>query len=105
MVNKGLITWLPTLYKEDFHLAPQTGLVCGLVIGAVGVVSSVLCALLIDRVGRKRWRSSPRCSRSSMRTSGFVEWVLGDCSASTVGSREALGILAGIWIAAGCGGS
>jgi putative MFS transporter len=55
MVNNGLITWLPTLYKQTFNLPLQTSLAYGWVTSAVGVVASILCALLIDRVGRKRW--------------------------------------------------
>lgn len=57
MVNNGLITWLPTLYKQTFHLPLQTSLAYGWVTSAVGVVASIICALLIDRVGRKRWYS------------------------------------------------
>ncbi|ASN53743.1 MFS transporter [Sinomonas sp. R1AF57] len=57
VVNNGLITWLPTLYKEVFHIPLQTSLAYGWVTSGVGVVASVLCALLIDRVGRKRWYS------------------------------------------------
>ncbi|MDF2050435.1 MFS transporter [Arthrobacter sp. Cr_A7] len=55
MVNNGLITWLPTLYKQTFNLPLQTSLAYGWVTSAVGVIASILCALLIDRVGRKRW--------------------------------------------------
>ncbi len=57
VVNNGLITWLPTLYKEVFHVPLQTSLAYGWVTSGVGVVASVLCAFLIDRVGRKRWYS------------------------------------------------
>lgn len=57
MVNNGLITWLPTLYKQAFNLPLQTSLAYGWVTSAVGVIASILCALLIDRVGRRRWYS------------------------------------------------
>jgi putative MFS transporter len=57
MVNNSLVTWLPTLYKQAFHLPLQTTLAYGWVTSAVGVVASIICALLIDRVGRKRWYS------------------------------------------------
>jgi MFS transporter, putative metabolite:H+ symporter len=57
MVNNGLVTWLPTLYKQVFNLPLQTSLAYGWITSAVGVVASVLCALLIDKVGRKRWYS------------------------------------------------
>jgi putative MFS transporter len=56
-VNNGLVTWLPTLYKQVFHLPLETSLAYGWITSAVGVVASLLCALLIDKVGRKRWYS------------------------------------------------
>lgn len=55
MVNNGLITWLPTLYKQYFKLPLETSLAYGWTTSGVGVVASILCALLIDKVGRKRW--------------------------------------------------
>jgi len=55
MINNGMITWLPTLYKQNFQLPLQTSLGYGWITSAVGVVASVVCALLIDKVGRKRW--------------------------------------------------
>jgi len=55
MINNGLITWLPTLYKQVFQLPLQTSLGYGWITSAVGVVASVICALLIDKVGRKVW--------------------------------------------------
>lgn len=55
MVNNGLITWLPTLYKQFFHLPLQTSLAYGWITSGVGVIASIVCALLIDRVGRRRW--------------------------------------------------
>jgi MFS transporter, putative metabolite:H+ symporter len=55
MINNGLITWLPTLYKGVFHLSLQTSLGYGWITSSVGVIASIVCALLIDKVGRKRW--------------------------------------------------
>jgi putative MFS transporter len=46
---------LPTLYREFFKLPLQTSLAYGFITSACGVVASIGCALLIDRVGRKRW--------------------------------------------------
>lgn len=54
-VNNGMITWFPTLYKTYFHLSLETSLAYGWITSSCGVVASVVCALLIDRVGRKRW--------------------------------------------------
>ena len=55
MVNNGLVTWLPTLYNQVFQLPLQTSLAYGWITSGVGVVASVICALLIDKVGRKPW--------------------------------------------------
>ena len=55
MINNGLITWLPTLYRQVFQLPLQTSLLYGWITSAVGVVASIVCALFIDKVGRKRW--------------------------------------------------
>lgn len=55
LVINGMITWLPTLYREFFKLPLQTSLAYGFITSACGVVASICCALLIDRIGRKRW--------------------------------------------------
>ena len=54
-VNNGLVTWLPTLYVKVFNVPLQTALGYGFMTNAFGVMTSILCALFIDRVGRKRW--------------------------------------------------
>ncbi len=58
MVNNGLITWLPTLYRQTFKLPLQTSLAYGWITSAVGVIASIICALMIDKVGRKPWYSA-----------------------------------------------
>ena len=55
VVANGMITWLPTLYRQTFHLPLETSLLYGLLTSAAGVVAALACALLIDRIGRKRW--------------------------------------------------
>ena len=55
MINNGLVTWLPTLYRQVFQLPLQTSLAYGWITSGVGVVASIVCALLIDKVGRKPW--------------------------------------------------
>jgi putative MFS transporter len=55
IVTNGMITWMPTLYREVFKLPLQTSLAYGFITSACGVVASIVCALLIDRVGRKNW--------------------------------------------------
>jgi len=55
LVNNGMITWLPTLYKSVFKVPLQTALAYGWITSGVGVIASIICALLIDKVGRKPW--------------------------------------------------
>ena len=55
MINNGLVTWLPTLYKQVFQLPLQTSLAYGWITSGIGVIASIVCALLIDKVGRKPW--------------------------------------------------
>jgi putative MFS transporter len=54
-VNNGLVTWLPTLYVKVFNVPLQTSLGYGFMTNLFGVATSIICALYIDRVGRKRW--------------------------------------------------
>src|SRR5512132_3081080 len=58
MINNGLVTWLPTLYKQVFHLPLQTSLAYGWITSAVGVVASIACALLLHQRGRQPWYST-----------------------------------------------
>ncbi len=55
LVANGMISWLPTLYRQTFKLPLETALLYGLLTSVAGVVASIACALLIDKVGRKRW--------------------------------------------------
>lgn len=55
MVANGTITWLPTLYRQTFNLPLETSILYGFMTSAAGVVAAVICALLIDKVGRKHW--------------------------------------------------
>jgi len=53
--NYGLTTWLPTIYRTVFKLPLEDALNYGLLTQACGLVTSLACALLIDRVGRRIW--------------------------------------------------
>ena len=55
MINNGLVTWLPTLYRQVFEVPLQTALAYGWITSGVGVIASIICALMIDKVGRKPW--------------------------------------------------
>jgi len=55
LINNGLVTWLPTLYKNVFGLPLDQAIGYGFAMTGVALVASFVCALTIDRVGRKRW--------------------------------------------------
>ena len=55
LINNGLVTWLPTLYRQVFALPLQTSLAYGWITSGVGVIASIICALSIDKIGRKPW--------------------------------------------------
>jgi putative MFS transporter len=55
LANYGLTTWLPSVYLQVFKLPIETALSYGLIANVLGLASSLACALLIDRVGRKVW--------------------------------------------------
>ena len=55
LVNYGLAVWLPTLYRTVFRLPLETSLQYGLITQAAGLLGTLICALLIDRVGRRPW--------------------------------------------------
>jgi putative MFS transporter len=58
MIANGLITWLPTLYRQIFQLPLQTSLAYGFTTSAFGCLAALFCALYIDKVGRKVWYTS-----------------------------------------------
>jgi putative MFS transporter len=51
----GLLSWMPTLYRTMFHLPLSQALAFGLITQAAGFVGAFLCAMLIDRAGRRPW--------------------------------------------------
>ena len=53
VIQYGLLTWLPTIYKTVYHAPLQLAL--NLTVGAsvLGVIGSLVCAMLVDVVGRK----------------------------------------------------
>lgn len=55
LANYGLTTWLPSVYQQVFKLPLEQALSYGLISSALGIVSSFLCAMFIDRVGRRVW--------------------------------------------------
>jgi putative MFS transporter len=55
LANYGLTTWLPSVYQQVFKLPIEQALSYGLISNILGLASSVACALLIDKVGRRLW--------------------------------------------------
>jgi MFS transporter, putative metabolite:H+ symporter len=54
-VGFGLTTWLPTIYRGVFHLSLSDALWYGVIASCCSLVGCLLCSLLIDIVGRRRW--------------------------------------------------
>lgn len=52
-IQYGLSTWLPTLYKTVYHAPLQLALNLAAFASVLGVIGSLICALLVDKVGRK----------------------------------------------------
>ncbi len=53
--NYALNTWLPTIYRTFYHLSVSEALRNGVITNIVGVLGALLCALLVDHVGRRLW--------------------------------------------------
>jgi len=54
-VANGINNWLPTLYKTVYHLPLQDALRLASVTNALSVCAVFACAMLVDKVGRRRW--------------------------------------------------
>lgn len=52
-IQYGLSTWLPTVYKTVYHAPLQVALNLAAGASVLGVVGSLVCAMVVDRVGRK----------------------------------------------------
>jgi len=55
IISYGLQTWIPTLYREVYHLPLQQSLNYAIASPLGSVLGAVLCACLIDRTGRRYW--------------------------------------------------
>jgi len=53
-INYGCSVWLPTLYIRLGGVSPTTSLLLTAFVGGLSVVGSLVAALVIDRVGRRR---------------------------------------------------
>jgi putative MFS transporter len=55
IISYGLQGWIPTLYREVYHLTLQQSLNYAIAAPAGSVLGSLICALMIDRTGRRYW--------------------------------------------------
>jgi MFS transporter, putative metabolite:H+ symporter len=55
IIAYGLQGWIPTLYREVYHLPLQQALNYAIFAPVGSVIGSLLCAFLIDSTGRRYW--------------------------------------------------
>ena len=55
IISFGLTAWLPTIYRTVYKLPLAKSLQYGLFSSIALVVGTVLCAFVIDRIGRRGW--------------------------------------------------
>jgi putative MFS transporter len=48
-------TWLPTIYRSDFHVSFAEANLLGAIHQVLGIAGGLICGLVIDRIGRRRW--------------------------------------------------
>jgi putative MFS transporter len=84
-VANGINNWLPTLYRTVYHLPLQESLRMASVTNVLSACAVLLCALLVDRVGRRRW------AMTSFAVSGLL---LGALAATGAQSPWAVVVLA-----------
>jgi len=55
IISYGLNGWIPTIYREVFHLSLQQSLNYSIAVPAGSVIGSIICAFMIDWTGRRLW--------------------------------------------------
>jgi MFS transporter, putative metabolite:H+ symporter len=55
IISYGLQGWIPTLYREVYHLPLQQALNYAIFSPAGSLIGSLICAFMIDRTGRRYW--------------------------------------------------
>lgn len=48
-------TWLPTIYRGDFHVSIAEANLLGAIHQTLGITGGLICGLVIDIIGRRRW--------------------------------------------------
>jgi len=81
LANYGLTTWLPSVYQQVFKLPIGQALSYGLIANVLGLASSLACALLIDRVGRRLWFA---CAFGGSAAALLALWAIGPTTAERV---------------------
>jgi putative MFS transporter len=56
-VGWGVTLWLPSIYKSVFKLPDQQALFLSVISNVMIIVASLVCASVIDRIGRRAWMS------------------------------------------------
>jgi putative MFS transporter len=54
-VTYGINTWLPTIFRTVYKYGVADALRNGVIINLAGLAGALLCAILVDRLGRKAW--------------------------------------------------
>jgi putative MFS transporter len=55
LVSYGMQTWLPTLYRTVYNIPLQQSLNYSLIANVCSLIGTIICAILIDRLGRRMW--------------------------------------------------
>ncbi|HEY1503073.1 MAG TPA: MFS transporter [Stellaceae bacterium] len=55
LISYGMSGWIPTLFREIYHLPLQQALIYSIAPPLGMLVGSILCASVIDRTGRRAW--------------------------------------------------
>ena len=84
IIAYGLQGWIPTLYREVYHLPLQQSLNYAIFSPVGSLIGSLICAFLIDRTGRRYWFTA-----AFFLTATGLIWLWG------VGADTALGLLLG----------
>jgi putative MFS transporter len=54
-VSQALVTWMPTLYRQQLHLSLEQTFRFSLTTQVLGVFGAIAVAMFIDRTGRRAW--------------------------------------------------
>jgi putative MFS transporter len=84
IISYGLQGWIPTLYREIYHLTLQQSLNYAVAAPLGSVLGSLICVFLIDRIGRRYWFIG-----------AFLLAAVSLIGLWAIGARTALGMLLG----------